>query len=41
MAKMRAVEVKKAGGDLELVERDVSKPTAGKVKVVAETECDI
>jgi alcohol dehydrogenase/propanol-preferring alcohol dehydrogenase len=33
MAKMRAVQVAKAGGPLELVEREISAPGAGKVRV--------
>ncbi|HEY2800626.1 MAG TPA: alcohol dehydrogenase [Chthoniobacterales bacterium] len=34
--KMRAVQVGKAGGDLELVERDVPEPGAGQVRVKVE-----
>ena len=33
MAKMRAVQVAKAGGPLELVERDIPAPGAGQVRV--------
>ena len=33
MAKMRAVQVSKAGGPLELVEKDIPQPTAGYVRV--------
>jgi D-arabinose 1-dehydrogenase-like Zn-dependent alcohol dehydrogenase len=33
MAKMRAVQVARAGGPLELVERDIPAPGAGKVRV--------
>lgn len=36
MAKMRAVQVSKAGGALELVERDVPEPGAGQVRVKVE-----
>jgi D-arabinose 1-dehydrogenase-like Zn-dependent alcohol dehydrogenase len=33
MAKMRAMEVRQAGGPFELIERDVPEPTAGMVRV--------
>lgn len=33
MPKMRAVQVAKAGGPLELVERDIPEPTAGTVRI--------
>ncbi|MGH7048147.1 MAG: alcohol dehydrogenase [Stellaceae bacterium] len=33
MAKMRAVEVRRAGGPLELVERDIPEPGAGTVRI--------
>jgi len=33
MAKMRAVQVSRAGGDLELVERDIPDPGAGQVRI--------
>ena len=36
MAKMRAVQVVRAGGPLELVERDVSEPARGEVRVRVE-----
>ena len=36
MAKMRAVQVARAGGPLELVERDVPEPARGEVRVRVE-----
>ena len=33
MAKMRAVQVAKAGGPLELVEREIPTPSSGQVRV--------
>ena len=33
MAKMRAVQVAKAGGDLEMVEREIPEPGQGKVRI--------
>jgi D-arabinose 1-dehydrogenase-like Zn-dependent alcohol dehydrogenase len=33
MAKMRAVQVAKAGGPLELVEKEIPQPAAGQVRV--------
>ena len=36
MAKMRALPVKRAGGSLELVERDVPEPAPGEVRVRVE-----
>jgi D-arabinose 1-dehydrogenase-like Zn-dependent alcohol dehydrogenase len=36
MAKMRAVEVRRAGGPLELVERDIPAPGAGHVRIKVE-----
>ena len=36
MAKMRAVQVARAGGSLEFVERDVPEPARGEVRVSVE-----
>ena len=33
MAKMKAVQVPKAGGDFEIVERDIPQPAAGQVRI--------
>ena len=33
MPKMKAVQVPKAGGDLEVVERDIPKPGPGQVRI--------
>jgi D-arabinose 1-dehydrogenase-like Zn-dependent alcohol dehydrogenase len=34
--KMRAAQISKAGGEWELVEREVPEPTAGQVRVKVE-----
>ena len=36
MAKMRAVQVPKAGGEFEMVEREIPEPGPGKVRVKVE-----
>lgn len=36
MAKMRAVQVARAGGPLELIERDMPEPARGEVRVHVE-----
>ena len=36
MAKMRAVQVSKAGGSFELVERDIPEPGSGQVRIKVE-----
>jgi len=36
MAKMEAVEVPKAGGELEIVERDIPEPGPGQVRINVE-----
>jgi D-arabinose 1-dehydrogenase-like Zn-dependent alcohol dehydrogenase len=36
MAKMRAVQVARAGGPLELIERDMPEPARGEVRVRVE-----
>lgn len=33
MAKMKAVQVPKSGGDFEIVERDIPVPGAGQVRI--------
>src|SRR5579859_1010149 len=36
MAKMKAIEISKAGAELQLVERDIAQPGAGQVRVKVE-----